>query len=355
MKRVLLFGAVAVVLLGLQGAASADWFDDFDLYNLGPIVNQSSWEEWAAGCDADVSDKFCQSDYQSVEILPNSDLVHQYFDYDEGRWSYIAWQFLPRFYTGNSHFIMLNTYAFPCGPYFWSVQLDFDSASGKLVGDCGAADNVKIPYVTKEWKKIQVNVDLDEDWVQVYYDGTLLDDPIITDHPVYGGGYVWSEGVFGAGGGTTDIAAVDLFGNSATEVYYDDMRLVPTGLIPDVYEIDSSVQSYVNFDLDASPYHAGDNYFLLGSVTGISPGTPLPGGGHLPLNWDTFTGITLKLGMAGVMQGFMGVLDADGRGQAQLNTYGPLPPQAVGLVMFFAYTTYAPFNYQSNPVAIEVI
>ena len=27
----------------------------------------------------------------------------------------------------------------------------------------------------------------------------------------------------------------------------------------------------------------------------------------------------------------------------------------VGLVMFFAYTTYAPFNYQSNPVAIEVI
>lgn len=356
MKRILWLGAIAVALLGVQGTAVADWFDNFDTYNVGPLVPQGGWEVWAAGADTNVTIAQSLSGPNSVEIIPTADVVHQYAGYSSGRWSYIAWQYVPSTHTGLTYFILLNTYAYPSGPYFWSVQVTFDGGSGNLVGDCGASDNVTMAYNQDQWTKIQVNVDLDEDWTQIYYDGNLLDGTNVADHPVYGGGYAWSKGVFGGDNGALDIAAVDLFGNNAAPVYYDDMRLVPTALIPDVYEITATSGGTVDFDLDASPYHAGKNYFLLGSVTGTSPGTPMPGGGVLPLNWDVFTGLIFKLGMANspATKDFKGVLDASGRAQAQLNTFGPLPPVAVGLVMYFAYTTYAPFDFQSNAVAVTV-
>jgi hypothetical protein len=227
--RSLLCGAAAV-LVCLSAPAMAQWADDFDDYDTDiSLHGVGGWKGWDNSplWTAYTRDEVALSAPNAVEIEGNSDLVHEY-DANSGDWTYTAWQYIPGNMSGESYFIMQNTYN-DGGPYNWSVQLDFMSATGMLVGDCGASDNVTMPYITDQWVEIRVDIFLDpeDDWTQVYYNGTLLDDPLLDDHPVLGGGYCWSLGIFGGGGGVREIGAVDLFANGATPVYYDDMSLVP--------------------------------------------------------------------------------------------------------------------------------
>lgn len=225
---------IALVALSLVATASANWFDNFDSYNLGSINGQGGWTGWdntpsAAGV---VSNEMSRSAPQSQLIEGAADSVHTYAGYNSGMWKYTAYQYIPGNMSGNSYFIMLGKYV-PgnSAENVWTVQLDFDSATKMIVGDCGASDNVVLPYTPDSWAKIDVEIYLDPypqgDWTKIYYNGTLLDDPALPNHPTLGGGYQWTKGVFGADAGPLDIAAVDLFANAATKVFYDDMSLVP--------------------------------------------------------------------------------------------------------------------------------
>ncbi len=230
MRIPLLLGAMTV-LACLPATAVGQWLEDFDSYANGSSMHgQGGWKGWDNDptWTAYVTDVQSRSSPHSVEIAGNSDLVHEYCGATFGQWTYTAWQYIPSDMSGESYFIMQNTYN-DGGPYNWSVQLDFISASGMLVGDCGAADNVTMPYITDQWVEIRVDIflDPDDDWTQVYYNGTLLDSAALPDHPVLGGGYSWTGGVFGGGGGILNIGSVDLFANGATPVYYDDISLVP--------------------------------------------------------------------------------------------------------------------------------
>jgi len=54
-------------------------------------------------------------------------------------------------------------------------------------------------------------------------------------------------------------------------------------LLADTYAVHEYI-GVVHFDLDAGVENAGRTYFLLGSLSGTSPGIPLPGGqATLPL------------------------------------------------------------------------
>mgnify|MGYP003787385505 CR=1 FL=1 len=87
-----------------------------------------------------------------------------------------------------------------------------------------------IPYVTGAWIPIRTEIYLDENWTQVYYNNVLIDDPALADHPTLGGGYSWTGGLYGQAGGALNIAAVDLYANGATPIYYDNMMLVGPGV-----------------------------------------------------------------------------------------------------------------------------
>ena len=108
-----------------------------------------------------------------------------------------------------------------------------------------------------------------------------------------------------------------------------------------------------NFVLNAGADNANRNYFLLGSVSGTEPGTPLPGGlVTLPLNWDFFTNIVINMINGPIFQNFMGSLDGTGSATATLNL--PPVPGAAGLIMYYAYAL-KPYDYVSNPVAVEIV
>lgn len=150
----------------------------------------------------------------SVEIAGDSDLVHEYSGYTAGQWTYVAWQYIPSDFVGESAFILLNTYS-DGGTNSWSTQLRFNADTGMVLSDF---DGNELWLAYDQWIEIRVEIDLDADIQQIYYDGDLLVEKS------------WKDGV--TGGGIANIGAVDLFANFASPVYYDDMSLTGEGLIP---------------------------------------------------------------------------------------------------------------------------
>jgi hypothetical protein len=111
----------------------------------------------------------------------------------------------------------------------------------------------------------------------------------------------------------------------------------------------------VAFTLDAGSGKANRTYLLLAGVSGTESGYLLPGGTtSLPLNWDFFTDIALSLVNTALFMDFMGQLDSQGTAAAKLDTLAPLPPMAVGAVLYFAYCLDYPWEFASNPLCVEI-
>lgn len=242
MKALIILGAVVGLVLA-PSAAMANWSDNFDGYGLGSLNGVGGWQGWGGvGSVAGtvVNDHFLSAPNSQKIGGATSDSVHQYTGYTSGHWTYAAMQFIPTDFTGNTFFIMVNKYADPAGPFNWSVQMGFNSSTGQIDADVGSSSQQHMPYVTNQWVPIRAEIYLDQDWVQVYYNNTLIDDPALADHPTLGGGYQWTRGVFGNDtNGLVNIAAVDLYNaydyppppspppNPGSPVYYDNMSLTP--------------------------------------------------------------------------------------------------------------------------------
>jgi len=157
----------------------ADWDDDFDIYDSGSgLHGQGAWEGWEgddAG-DADVTDEASQSPPNSVLVLGDVDIVHPFSDCTSGQWTFTAWQYVPGSLSGESYFILLNTYG--AGIHNWSTQLRFTSDLGLVVSDW---DDAHLPLITDEWIELRVEIDLDEDRQAVFYNGELLVEKSWTD------------------------------------------------------------------------------------------------------------------------------------------------------------------------------
>jgi len=148
----------------------------------------------------------------------------------------------------------------------------------------------------------------------------------------------------------------DGIGDAVTDnVSFDPWLTGAESLTADSYILHASKADTIDFTLEAGIGCANRNYFLLGSASGMEPGLPLPGGEVLPLNWDAFTGIIFQLANTPALANFYGTLDGTGSGTAQMNTFGQLPPTSLGFKMYFAYLLYYPFDFVSNPVAIEIV
>ena len=192
------------------GFSGGSWSDNFDSYATGSQMHgQGGWKGWdnspAAG--ALTSDVQALSAPNSVDIMNVSDLVQEYSGYNSGVWIYTAWQYIPSNYSGDQMFILLNTYS-DGGAKNWSTQVRFQSASNQVLSDF---DGATLPLITGQWVELRVEIDLDADVQTFYYDGQMLYQKS------------WVDGV--SGGGAANIAAVDLWGNGGTSVYYDNMSL----------------------------------------------------------------------------------------------------------------------------------
>ncbi len=196
-------------------AVATNWIDHFDSYVTGSeVIGQGGWEGWDGDgtVGALTSATQLRSAPNSIDILGDTDLVRQYADITGGTWTYTAWQFLPTAFAGKTYFILVNTYPATANEH-WSVQLCFDGAAGvvrdDVAGDCTSATTV--PLVRDAWIEIRVVANLTTDAASVFYNDTLL----------YSG--TWSSHI--VAGGALSVRAVDLFANTATSAFYDDISL----------------------------------------------------------------------------------------------------------------------------------
>lgn len=192
------------------GGTGDNWIDHFDTYTSGSQIHgQGGWQGWDndPAASALVSSTQAHTGTNSVDISGGTDLVYR-FSGHTGTWVLSARQYIPSSFSGTSYFIMLNTYN-DGGPYNWSVQVPFDSSSGTVAND-GASGGV-LPIIFDEWVPIEVVIDLANDTQSFYYGGDLL----------YTG--TWTQEV--SGGGVPQIAALDLYANSASSIFYDDVSI----------------------------------------------------------------------------------------------------------------------------------
>jgi hypothetical protein len=190
-----------------------DWYENWDSYPTGQDMHGiGGWKGWGntPAATAYTSDVQRISIPNSIDIKLASDLVHEYPGTTDGVWTYTAWQFVPPLFNGETYFLLLNQYDDPGNNLNWSLQVSFDSAADLVTNDGPVGGT--LPLIYDQWVEIRVEIDLDNNWQQVYYGGNLL----------FEGS--WSEGM--SGGGITSIGAVDLFANGASSVYYDDLSLV---------------------------------------------------------------------------------------------------------------------------------
>jgi phage baseplate assembly protein gpV len=222
LSKILVIG-ILFLFLGASatiGSANLVWSDNFDSYANDQFLDgggdDGGWEGWAdtPSAGAYVRDDYSFSAPQSVEIAGASDLVHEYSGYTTGIWDYKAMMYIPIDFSGMSYFILLCGYDGGGSGTVWVVQVHFDSELDLVESEFNGE---QAPIVYGEWVEFRCNIDLNSDWLQIYYDGVLLAEHAYTDT------------VQGTGGGSLNIAAVDLFANGASPVYYDDISLLPPG------------------------------------------------------------------------------------------------------------------------------
>lgn len=208
-----LFGAMTV-LACLPGTALADWGDDFDAYTDGELLyDVGGWSGWDDNPDyaGVVSSTHSRSAPHSIEIAGDTDAVHSFTGVDSGQWTFTSWMYTPSDLTSVTSFIVQNLYS-PGGDKEWAVEIHFDPATDlawDIYRDPDIAD--PLPIVYDEWTELRMEMDFDSDYVEIFYDGQLLD-----------------SGLWAIRGGPVEFANLDLYAFLvASPVYWDDLSLVP--------------------------------------------------------------------------------------------------------------------------------
>jgi len=113
------------------------------------------------------------------------------------------------------------------------------------------------------------------------------------------------------------------------------------------------------FTLDAGTRHANKIYFLLGTLSGTTPGIKLSKTVTLPLNnvLDPYLAITLAFPNSPLLVRSLGRLGASGRGTAQWTAIPQIPLTLIGKRFHHAFVVIGtdPFDMASNAVRLDLI
>jgi hypothetical protein len=223
--------AVAVWICALPCRVEAQPFpfdERFDTYVTGStIAGQGGWTTWDNSPTANTTVVNTQA-----FTIPNSlliagagangaDIVHTFTGVTSGLWYAKARVFIPVTNTGETWFILLNTYTagapHPIADY--GAQVVFCRAGCTTVGVvAGLVRNLggqvpstaTTPLITGQWMEIRADINLTTNQYQLFYNGVLFDTkPWVTTSPMR-------------------FQAFDLFSNAASQSFMDNVWLDTT-------------------------------------------------------------------------------------------------------------------------------
>jgi hypothetical protein len=211
MKRTAVLLGVAVLVLG-PATAMAQWSDGFEAYADQQLLhNVGGWTGWddAEGASGTATTAQAHSGEMSILAGPAADAIHPFDgEFTSGQWTMSAWMLMfEQDHTADTYFIVNNAYAHG-GPYTWTIEMQFDVATGTVLDDF--RDDTPLPIAYGEWAEIVIDFDLDNDMQTTYYNGQQLSTGAMTRQS----------------GDPLAIANIDLFSTGAT-AYYDDFNIVP--------------------------------------------------------------------------------------------------------------------------------
>jgi hypothetical protein len=168
--------------------------------------------------------------------------------------------------------------------------------------------------------------------------------------------------------GTYDVAAFDFEGDGDNDLvlgrgdgtFFWLNQTVPNELFSDAAAISLASGGTQTLSLATGASHAGQTYWVLGSLGGTSPGLPLPGGGELPLVFDAWTDVTLSQPNLPPYTDSFGTLDARGDGSTAFDVPAGLPASLAGFTFSHAFLVFdgppsvANIALASNAVTVEL-
>jgi len=205
---------VAVLALALVAVSSVAWAQEFsegfESYTPGTTLqNVGGWKGWdnAPAAAGTVSNKFAYTGKNSVSVSGATDQVHE-FTCAGGKWAFTAMQYIPSDVTGEPYFIMMNQYkdGNPGSVDDWSIQLHYYPSTGIVAAE-QQGGNTPARIIFDRWVELKFIIDLANNTCDWYYNGKL-----IRSHQ-------WDDNVHGT------FQAVDLYANSSSPVYYDDIKI----------------------------------------------------------------------------------------------------------------------------------
>lgn len=153
------------------------------------------------------------------------------------------------------------------------------------------------------------------------------------------------------------LRASDFPDDDIVEALIDDVTVMALDINPtlwaDGYSVIATEGADMRFTLGAGVENASRTYLLLGNATGTSPGTQLPDGSILPLNFDMYTDLILGMLGSGGFTDFTGKLDATGKATVDLIS-DPIDPVYAGIVMNYAYILGPSPYFVSNAVGVTL-
>ncbi len=222
------FGVVAATATA-QECLEEFHTEDFDAYTAGlPLIPQQpcypdcppgfSWQPsggYPSGGEAEVSDRFARSAPNALRIVGGdpgtaNDMVHTYHDagITFGDYQFQVDVYVPGDFVGDSYFILLNLYDPESGAYGWSTQVRW-SDTGQVISDFDDGVQHEVPLIRDEWVTFRVVMELS----------------LLRQHIIYGDALVITKSWCFFCKIDLKLEALDFFGNDATPVYYDNIRL----------------------------------------------------------------------------------------------------------------------------------
>jgi hypothetical protein len=216
-------------------AFAQSYGEDFEGLTLGPLDGQDRWRGWdsnnTAFSNVVSTHNATTLGTQSVQVAVGADTICDLdavsglpgLGYDSGQWILTCKVFIESGFQGSQYFLVMNDYN-DFGPYEWNVQLQFDASSNRLRCNCGSGTTIDRPILFDAWAEIRCEYDLDNDNVDIHYNGQYL------------GSYPPTGGIFGASNyASAAIDAVDLYPDgpgapNTSPVYYDDFGIVSGGI-----------------------------------------------------------------------------------------------------------------------------
>jgi len=190
------------------------------------------------------------------------------------------------------------------------------------------------------------------DWLQY----ERIDDPSDVTFSEYGSAVAWYDKGLLVGGWNHDDNGFDYPDDTGVVYSYDltevgqPLRACGHKVFLETPWVGNSERLLLN-----APERAGQAYILLGSLTGVGPFSL--GVVEVPLTIDAYFLYTLGHPGAPPLLGGLGVLDAEGRAEADFTLPDGLSPDLAGLVTRHAFVTFtggSNATFASNPVTIAI-